>query len=246
MSECLGMKGEVELSVRLRSLAELVTAGNCVCDVGCDHGFLSIYLVQKKIAPKAIAMDLREGPLSRAREHIRDWGLEDYIETRLSDGVEALEPGEAQSLVCAGMGGRLMRKILTEGREKCEKLRELILQPQSEVKEFRAFLRREGYRIAEEKMVEEDGKFYFLMKAIPGKGLASERALYDAFGEQLLLRKDPVLRRFLFSRKGALEEILEQLEGQAGEKALLRKREIERELEEIREALRYFREEVLT
>ena len=86
--------------------------------MGCDHGWVSVYLVQQGISPRVLAMDVRRGPLSRAQQHIRQRGLEAYIETRLSDGVAALEAGEADTVLCAGMGGRLMQRILEEGREK--------------------------------------------------------------------------------------------------------------------------------
>ena len=77
----------VQLSMRLRAIAGMVTKGNRLADVGCDHGYLSIWLVSEKTVPSAIAMDVRPGPLSRARENITRYGLEDYIETRLSDGL---------------------------------------------------------------------------------------------------------------------------------------------------------------
>ena len=155
------MKREyVELSARLKRIADMVSAGNVVCDVGCDHGFVSIYLMQKQIATKVYAMDVRKGPLDRAKEHIEAYGLAEKIETRLSDGVEKLCVGEAEAMVLAGMGGKLMQKILSEGRDKCQSMKELVLGPQSEVVQFRAFLRKEGYRIVEEDMILEDGKFY--------------------------------------------------------------------------------------
>ena len=72
----------------------LVTEGNRLVDVGCDHGYLPVYLIQQKKIPSAIAMDVRKGPLSRAQEHIRQYGLEEYIQTRLSDGLEGLKAGE--------------------------------------------------------------------------------------------------------------------------------------------------------
>ncbi|MDE5951551.1 MAG: class I SAM-dependent methyltransferase, partial [Acetatifactor sp.] len=65
----------------MRALTDMVTAGNRVCDVGCDHGWVSIYLVQQGISPRVLAMDVRQGPLSRAQEHIRQQGLEAYIDT---------------------------------------------------------------------------------------------------------------------------------------------------------------------
>ncbi|MCM1541648.1 MAG: class I SAM-dependent methyltransferase [Blautia sp.] len=167
-SRIRGAGGEkmVAISGRMRMLADLVTAGSRVADVGCDHGFLSIYLVQTGKCPGCLAMDVRKGPLSGAEEHIAAYGLTDYIETRLSDGLAAYHMGEAQTLICAGMGGRLMEKIITEGGKKSRSFRELILQPQSEIPEFRIFLRNAGYRITEEDAVCEDGKFYFAMKAV--------------------------------------------------------------------------------
>ena len=107
---------ELQISKRLKAVAGFVGEGLVLADVGCDHGYIPIYLIQKKQIPKAIAMDVNQGPLLRAASHIQDWGLEAYIETRLSDGVKALEPGEAQSIVIAGMGGPLMEKIILEGR----------------------------------------------------------------------------------------------------------------------------------
>ena len=103
---------EVQISRRLKTVAGLVGLDMVLADVGCDHGYIPIYLMQKRQIPKAIAMDVNEGPLLRAKEHIQEWGLEEYIETRLSDGVKALQPGEVQSIVIAGMGGRLILKIL--------------------------------------------------------------------------------------------------------------------------------------
>jgi len=110
----------MELSKRLQAIVNMVTPGNRVADVGCDHGFVSIYLFQEKIASKVYAMDLRPGPLARAKEHIESYGYTDYIETRLSDGITALEAGEADAVICAGMGGRLMAKILSDGLEKVQ------------------------------------------------------------------------------------------------------------------------------
>ena len=157
---------EVKLSARLQALANMVSSGNIVCDIGCDHGWVSIYLIQQGIASKVLAMDVRTGPLERAREHIAQYDLEAYIETRLSDGLQKMQVGEATAMVCAGMGGPLMMKILTEGREKAKAMKELILQPQSELAMFRRFLREEGYRIVAEDMVLEDGKFYPMMKVV--------------------------------------------------------------------------------
>ena len=107
----------MQLSLRLSAIAGLVTRGNRLVDVGCDHGYLPVSLYLDGKIPGAIAMDVRKGPLSRAQEHISQYGLDAYIETRLSDGLEALKPGEGDTLVIAGMGGPLMERILTDGAE---------------------------------------------------------------------------------------------------------------------------------
>jgi len=218
----------VVLSKRLQALCDMVTPGNRVADVGCDHGFVSIYLVQKGIAPYVYAMDVREGPLQRAKEHIASYQMEAYIETRLSDGVTALLPGEADALVCAGMGGKLMQKILTEGKDKVSGMKELILQPQSEIQAFRVFLRQEGFGIVEEKMICEEGKYYPMMRVVPGAGKLLDEAhpddadrqlqqrLWDKFGRLLLEEKNPVLISFLHFNIKLHEEILEKLRMQTG------------------------------
>ena len=108
----------VKLSARLAAVAALVEPGSRVADVGTDHGYIPIYLVQTGIADRAIAMDVRSGPLERARAHVDRLppGCRERIETRLSDGLKALSPGEADTVVIAGMGGELMIRILDEGQ----------------------------------------------------------------------------------------------------------------------------------
>ena len=163
-----GKKAEkpIVLSKRMQMLADMVTAGSRIADVGCDHAFLSVYLIQAGKCPKCLAMDVRRGPLSGAEEHIAAYGLGEYIETRLSDGLAAYRIGEAQTLVCSGMGGRLMKRILEEGGDKTRSFTELILQPQSEIPEFRIFLREAGFLVTEEEAVYEEGKYYFAIKAV--------------------------------------------------------------------------------
>lgn len=232
---------EIVLSKRLQMLADLVTPGNRVVDVGCDHGFLSIYLVESGISPKALAMDVRTGPLAAAAEHIAERSLQDAIETRLSDGLREFLPGEADTCICAGMGGKLMAKILEDSLEKARNLRELILQPQSELAEFRAFLRENGFTVNREDAVFEDGKYYFVMRAsytgrkepIPDE---AEQLLLDEFGAELLTEKHPVLQQFLSFREGILLGIIENIEKEASQKSEERLSEVREELKLIHKA----------
>lgn len=242
----------IVLSERLHMLSRMVTSGNRVADVGCDHGFLSVYLVQKGISPKVIAMDVREGPLAAAEEHVAVRRLGAYIETRLSDGLKELKPEEADTVVCAGMGGRLMKRILTESMDKTMRLKELVLQPQSELQEFREFLRNTGFRIVDEDMVEEDGKFYFAMRVLTqSPTVVSQRdmpvddpedylRLCDKFGQKLLLGHHPVLERYLRQQEKILEQLKEKLNVQGTERTEERLHEIARDLKDVRLALGLF------
>lgn len=233
-------------------LANMVTPGSRVADVGCDHGFLSVYLVQKGICPRVIAMDVRSGPLSAAREHIGASGLGAYIETRLSDGLRELNSGEADTVICAGMGGRLMARILEESLEKAKGMRELILQPQSQIKEFRQFLRGAGFQITDEDMVREEENYYFAMRAVPGEtekgtdeGAAFDRALCDRFGEKLLSGKHPLLGQYLLKRAELLEQLTAALAERDGERIRKRFLELQEELDDVRRALALFAGESL-
>lgn len=230
----------------------MVTIGSRTADVGCDHGFVSIYLYENKIAPKVYAMDLREGPLQRAREHIEEKGFSDYIETRLSDGLEALAAGEAETLICAGMGGRLMAEILSKGHEKAVMMRELILQPQSELRYFRGFLRQSGFAIVKEDIVKEDGKFYPIIKAVysggetvscDGKsgreafadcrsGEVQQRTA-DSFGPCLLADRHPVLKEYLEMLQERDVKILESLGSAKTDRRAMRRQELREELSDI-------------
>ena len=117
-------------------VAGMVTGRGTLADIGTDHAFLPIELIRQEKICHAIAMDINQGPLKAAKEHIAACGYENQIETRLSDGMAALAPGEACSAVIAGMGGALTVHILTEGKEKAGQMKELILQPQSELWKF--------------------------------------------------------------------------------------------------------------
>ena len=227
----------MELSKRLYAVAGLVTEGASVADIGTDHGYVPIYLVERGIASKVIAMDVNQGPLNRARMHIVGHGLGDRIETRLSDGLAMIRPGEVDTVIASGMGGPLTIRILQEGKEVADQLNALILQPQSEICRVRRFLTENGYRIEQEDMVLEDGKYYPVMRVVHGTKEPYEEWEY-LYGKRLLEARHPVLLEFLKRELHIKESILEQLAGRSGsESARERAEEICREREWIRKAL---------
>ena len=141
----------MQLSQRISSVASMVTAGNCLADVGTDHGYVPIYLYERKIIPRAIAMDVNKGPLERASLHIAESGMKGVIETRLSDGLAALKAGEADSIVIAGMGGPLMIRILSAYPEVTASAKELILRLKRLEWKNSVILRRQGFRVGKNK-----------------------------------------------------------------------------------------------
>ncbi len=234
----------IQLSRRLQMIASLVTPGNRLADVGCDHGYLPIYLVQEGSVPAALAMDVRPGPLAAAKEHVHACKLDDYIALRISDGLKAYHVGEADSLVCAGMGGRLMARILSESMDKARSFKECILQPQSELQEFRRFLREAGFRILGEDTVCEDHKYYFAIKAVYDPQMqAGDEALqtiYDCYGASLLTAKHPVLKAFLEWRDETLRAILQALEAEDTQTAGERAAQLREECANIQRALDFY------
>lgn len=202
----------IVLSRRMQMVADMVTKGNILADIGCDHGFVSIYLLEKGICPRVIAMDVNEGPLLRAKEHIDMRGLTPYIDVRLSDGMEKLLLKEADSILIAGMGGRLVIKILTDCMEKAKALQEIILQPQSELHLVRQFLIDTGFHIIQEDMVKDNGKFYPAMRVVwreeKAKALSEEELWY---GPLLLKEKHPVLREYLKNEQTKYAQIAEDI-----------------------------------
>lgn len=186
-----------ELSKRLQMIASLIRPGSWVADVGTDHGYLPIYLVERGIAVRAIAMDIRKGPLARAEEHICQAGLKGRIETRLGNGLEQLNPGEADTVIIAGMGGPLILEILDRGKEVIPSVSRFVLSPQSDWRGFRVGLREQGFTILEERMVCEEGKFYLIVEAaaeekqiIAGSGRNAEKKEIAAGSGRIAEKKE--------------------------------------------------------
>ncbi len=195
------------LSKRLSAAASLVSGGGVLCDVGCDHANLPIALVLSGRIRRAIAMDISEGPLEKAFFNISEAGLCDKIETRLSDGLYALNKNEADTIVIAGMGGRLIRDILKKGIEIADTASEWILSPQSEASLLRFFIRDSGAMITDEDMVCERGKYYPIIKAVPGRASFGKR-VYDAYGPVLIKNRHPLLLEYLQKEKKRLSSII--------------------------------------
>lgn len=202
----------IKLSKRLQMVADYVLSGGVVADIGCDHGFTSIYLMENQMAKHVIAMDINKGPLERAKENIMQYGLEESISLRLSDGAKALAAGEAETLLISGMGGNLICRILKESETVIRTAKELVLSPQSEVHQVRRLLHQLGFCIAAEDMVLDQGKYYVVIRGVPGKEFYQEEIDY-LYGRKLIEGKSRTFQSFLRKEAGRVEKVLAGMEG---------------------------------
>jgi tRNA (adenine22-N1)-methyltransferase len=203
-------KNDVVISKRLQAIAKFVRKGACIADIGTDHAYLPIYLVQAKDVPKAIAIDVKGGPIRSAKANVEKYDLEDKIEVRWSNGLAELLPHEVDTVIIAGMGGKLMQTILEKEKEIAHTMRNLILQPQSEIAEFRRFLCKNNYVIVDEDMLIEDEKYYTIIHATIGesKELSEVEELY---GEHLIKQKNIALKQYLLREENHCKVVLRKL-----------------------------------
>ena len=156
----------VGLSRRLLAIVEMAGEGDAVCDVGCDHAHVPIRLLQEGRFSRAIGMDLISGPLEKAAGNLKLYGMEDSVELRLSDGLDAYRAGEADTLVITGMGGTVMESILLRDSAVTGSFSAMVLGPQSDPDKVRAALRVLGFTITDERLIYEDGKYYPVLRAV--------------------------------------------------------------------------------
>ena len=206
------MEKQFQLPKRLETIIERMPDAGCLADIGCDHAYVAIEAVRRGRAARALACDVRKGPLQQAAENILCAELAGKIEPRLSDGLEKVAPGEADTVVVAGMGGPLMERIL-QGR--LGDFAHFVLSPQSEIPHFRRFLLAEGMQIDEETMLIDEGKYYVILNVSKCADAASSDSMYVTeedflYGGRLLRRLDPVLKSFLEKEKTRYEGILRQ------------------------------------
>ncbi len=176
------------MTPRLLAIAAEVPEGTRLCDVGTDHAYIPIYLCKKNRIESALAMDLRPGPLSRAEENIRRYHLEERIKTRLSDGLQALSPEEADVAVIAGMGGLLIADILEAADVTLDSY---ILQPMTAVAELRQYLADNGYVIENERLAREEEKLYAVLTVRRGNMEITD-PVYYLVGQRLMENHDPL------------------------------------------------------
>lgn len=151
------------LDDRLKLCADFVRQGALLADIGTDHAYLPVYLYKTGRIKRAIAADLRPGPLMRAKQTVEKYSAEDGVETRLSDGLLNINSKGCTDIVIAGMGGELIASILEKSKWVQDKEKRLILQPMSRAERLREYLFENGFNILCEQTAKADGKVYSAM-----------------------------------------------------------------------------------
>ena len=205
----------MKISPRLKAVAGLVPKCRSVCDIGTDHAYLPIYLVEKGICERAVAADINPGPLKAAEKNIAICGKKGLIETKLSDGFENIEPDDADCAVIAGMGGELIAKIL-DGRK--DNMTRFVLQPQRSFEYLRKYLAYNGFEIKKEEIAEEKDKMYCAFYA-EYTGEKYEMEDREALlGKRESIASHPLFEKYIKYRLNAVNAALSEIERGGGNK----------------------------
>jgi len=209
-------KGELMTDARINAVINFVCEGNRVADVGADHGYLSIELINSGRATKVIATEKNLGPLSAAQKNISAAGLNNVIDTRHGDGLKILSAGEVDTICIAGMGGALITKILDESPDVVKSARQLVLQPMNAVEKVRAWLAENDWAIDDEDLAEVSGVIYEIISAVKnsaGNEAAQKLQREPQLSERKNFKRDssPLVKKFLTQRLEKLQRVLDEM-----------------------------------
>ncbi len=195
---------KIPISKRLLCCAALVPQGARVADIGCDHGYLGIWLLKEQIAASVAACDLRPLPLEKAKENAALFGTDDRMTFAVADGLQAITPGQVDTVICAGMGGDCIAHILEQACWIRDPAYTLILQPQTSGNDLRRYLGEKGFSIEREELVEDSGFLYFTLVVRYGGGRALSPG-EQYLSTQLLQCGSPLLPAYIDRVLRALE-----------------------------------------
>ena len=214
----------IRLSPRLRALAGFIPAGAVPVDVGTDHAYLPVWLLQEGVCERAYATDLRPGPLARARAGAEEHGVAERLTLFLCDGLALCPPEAVDTVVLAGMGGETILGILDRSPWALD--RRLVIQAQTKLPELRAALVERGLAIQDAALADDAGRLYLIW--LVGRGPGDPEAAVDA---PLLEKRDPLLKPWLAEQiKRASKQLhgLESARAVDGEAVAALRRELTR------------------
>ncbi|HCS73832.1 MAG TPA: SAM-dependent methyltransferase [Clostridiales bacterium] len=226
----------MNLKPRLHAIADLVPFSRKMADIGTDHGYLPLFLVQHGRVTSAIASDVSAGSLKKASILIDQYNMNHAIETRLGNGLSILSPGEAETIIIAGMGAVLISEILQKGEKVARNATTLILQPMIGQEELRRWLIQNQYRIKDEELVKESNRIYEIIAAVPDTEVkAYENDIYYEIAWSWIIKKHPLLKEWLVKKIRVLKEIVINLEKGQTHSAAIQRLEAKEKLRQYEE-----------
>lgn len=227
----------MELSYRLNKIAQKVTQNGIIADIGTDHAYIPIFLYKNNKIKSGIACDISKGSLQKAKDNIKKYNLQDKIQTRLGNGLEKISlQDNVDTVIIAGMGGMLMIDILEKEKYILENVKELILQPQKDIDKVREYLHKNNFKIIDDEMLKDDGKYYTIIKSIKGK----EDILYKkeeyVFGRFEINNKCQILKEYIEDQLYKMEIVLKNIKETNIQNRIL---EIEDNIKTYKEVLKW-------
>ncbi len=200
----------IKLSKRLQLIANKVPDKTRVVDVGTDHAYIPIYLIQNNISLNVIASDIRKGPIKIAKRNIKKYKLSDRIETRISNGLENIKKNEVDTVIIAGMGGILINQILSSAKDLLNEIGTIILQPMIAQEEVRLWLNKNNYRIIDEELTKERNIYNVIVATKGFEQIKNEIHYY--IGKKLIEKNDPLLDQLLINKINKTIKIINELQ----------------------------------
>lgn len=231
----------MKLTQRLEKILEMTPKSTCVADIGTDHGYIPIELIEREITKKAIASDINELPLEKAKNNAIFRGLENKIDFRLGSGLKVLKKNEADGVIIAGVGGELMIDILKISMDIVKSLRFIILQPAQNPEVIRQFVYDKNFTILKEDMIkEDDGRFYEYIKIKYDESVLgfSHNPKDFEISPILVQNRNPVLRDWLIEKMREAQIVRTKLDLNFAS-SRLKDNELQRKIENYGETLKW-------
>jgi len=216
------------LSPRLSAILEMLSPCNTLGDIGSDHALLIAEAVSQGKAGRGIAVEINRAPFEQSLRTVRERQLQDKVDVRLGDGLGPLTVGEVDALCIAGMGGGTMVEILAAGQDKLSSVRQMVLQPNVDAAALRHYLMRLGFRISDERLIEDGMYIYQVMKTELGSETIPYSHLELEYGRHNLVRKNVLLKKLLARDISHWQKVLAELGNAYAPAAIRRREEIER------------------
>ncbi|MEA4826324.1 tRNA (adenine(22)-N(1))-methyltransferase [Clostridium sp. JNZ J1-5] len=227
----------MNISTRLKTIASLVDKCDKIADIGTDHGYLPIFLIQNGVCKEAIASDINRGPVERAKDNIIREKLDRVISCRLGPGFTTIEPFEVDGAIIAGMGGNLIRDIIEEKKDVFKSLKFLILQPVQNPDILREYLYKSGYSILDEELCLDEGKYYEIIKVKYGTNIQVVDSIYYEISKKLIEKKHPLIKDYINYKIEKYSNILGYI-SEDTELADNRKAELNEKIKKLEEILK--------